>query len=859
MNLRTLRGLRTVEGVSTLLLLAVGLDRPRAQVVLDGKSGTSGALTGPKFSITAGMGDTRGNNLFHSFSQFNLKAGDVATFSGPANIQNIMGRVTGGSPSSIDGAIRSGIAGANLFLINPSGVIFGPNATVDVSGAFAASTANYLKLTDGAKFVAALDADDSMLSTEPVAAFGFLYGASGAIEVRGSLKVAPERTLSAVGSTVTVAEGTQLDAISGQINLIGVSAAGEVPFPPSGPAVFPGGAMIPRPGAMVRAAEPAGGGNVVIRGGRLVVDNALITAGTAGGNIAIDMTQGVDVINGGQIFTTSSESTQGGSIVINSPSVVIDGLDGALPTRIAAETSSDDPQATGGNILVHSDSLVLRRGAEISVSTFGAADAGRVEITTGSLWIEGSDMPQLPTQISANAAPVIGTATGGGGRILIRADTVDVGNGALIQAATTGDANAGSIEIDAGSINLWNGGISTYTAGVGRGGEIQVLSDHLTLDGPFSSITALTTGEGNGGFVTITAGSLRILNDAAISASTYGSGNGGFVNITAGALEIVNDAAIAASTYGTGAGGNINITADSIVLETATSQPEGISGITASSEPSIFGDGDGGKGGDITITVGSITLQNGMLISTTTDTAGDGGNIDLRAGSVTLNNGSSIQSASIGSGRAGTLLIRTTQNLLLTANSTISTSAPESSGGDIEVRAGGEIQLVDSTITAQAGPGGGGSITISSPTLVYLLNGTLTAQAAGDGGNLTVVDPVFFILNEGALISKSSTANGGNITILSDYFFQSQSVIDASAPFGLPGIVQVSAPNVDLSGSLVGLPSNLLGLETQLRPDCGVRLTGHVSSFIVLGRGGLPMEPGGFVPSGLALPSNEAR
>jgi large exoprotein involved in heme utilization and adhesion len=101
------------------------------------------------------------------------------------------------------------------------------------------------------------------------------------------------------------------------------------------------------------------------------------------------------------------------------------------------------------------------------------------------------------------------------------------------------------------------------------------------------------------------------------------------------------------------------------------------------------------------------------------------------------------------------------------------------------------------------------------------------------------------------LISKSSSANGGNITILSDYFFQSASLIDASAPFGLPGTVSVSAPEVNLSGSLIGLPSNLLGAETQLRPDCGVRLTDNFSSFIVVGRGGLPIEPGGFIPSGV--------
>src|SRR5579859_258730 len=119
------------------------LETARAQVVLDGSFGSRGSLAGPNYNITAALGLTRGNNLFQSFSFFNLQAGDVATFSGPANIQNILARVTSGRVSSIDGTIRSGIAGANFYFINPGGVIFGPNSSVDVSGAVAVSTANY--------------------------------------------------------------------------------------------------------------------------------------------------------------------------------------------------------------------------------------------------------------------------------------------------------------------------------------------------------------------------------------------------------------------------------------------------------------------------------------------------------------------------------------------------------------------------------------------------------------------------------------------------------------------------------------------------------------------------------------------
>lgn len=796
-------------------LVAAGRGTGHAAVVLDGKFGTSGALSGPNYGITASMGAIRGNNLFHSFSQFDLNAGDVAAFSGPANIQNILSRVTGGSPSSINGTIRSDIAGANFFFINPNGVMFGPNAAVNVLGSFAVSTANYLKLADNARFVAALDADDSMLSSAPVKAFGFLDGANGVIQVKGSLKAAPGTSLSVVGSDVSVVDGTRLEALNGRINLAGVTAPGDWTIPASSPSAGNG-------------TPTASAESIVIRAGRLVVENARIN-GTEGG-IDIALTEGLEVLNGGQITTSAAGASKGGNIAIDSHSVLVDGQDnGTTATRVAAETSSGDPLATGGDIVVHATSVKVLRGAEVSVSTFGAANAGQVDITTSTLLVDAGPN-QSPTQIAANAAGLTGTASGAGGAIIVHADSVAIENGAAVIASTLGDANAGTIDISAGSLTINAGTLTTLTSGAGLGGEIRLNCDNITLDGPFSSISATTFG----------------LN------SQLPAGNAGTINITAGSLRLQNDAGISASTYGDGRGGDINIKANFLVLNTATSQ--GIfPGISASSNPDFFGGPGGGKGGDIKVKAGSLTLQNGMLISATTSTPGDGGSITIDVGAVTLNNKSSIQSASVAGGNAGTISLSSSQNILLTENSSISTSAPHTSGGDIHVQAGGDIQLFDSKITAQAGLNGG-NITLSAPSLTYLLRSTVTGEADttgsgfGNGGNLTI-DPSFLILNNGGLISKSSFGNGGNINIFSDFFFQSASLIDASAPFGLPGTVTVSAPQVDLSGSLIGLPSNLLDLETELRPDCGVRLSGNISSFIVVGRGGLPIAPGGFVPS----------
>jgi len=233
--------------------------------------------------------------------------------------------------------------------------------------------------------------------------------------------------------------------------------------------------------------------------------------------------------------------------------------------------------------------------------------------------------------------------------------------------------------------------------------------------------------------------------------------------------------------------------------------------------------------------------------------SGNGGQIDITASSVGLTTGGNISSASLsldpGAGIAGNVIVDASGSVVLTDRGLITTAAPNAAGGNIDITAGSDIRLANSQITAQAGPGGGGNSKLTAPRLIYLLNSTVSAEAVGDGGNLGI-DPVFFILNNGSLISRSSSANGGNIGIVANYFFQSVSLIDASAPFGLPGTVSVTAPDLDLSGSLVGLPSNVLAAENQLRPDCRVRLAGNVSSFIMLGRGGLPIEPGGFIPSG---------
>ena len=200
----------------------------RAGVATDGSVGTAPAttLSGPNFDIAASLGEQHNSNLFHSFSVFDIASGETATFSGPATVNNIISRVTSGNASNIDGTVSSTIFGANLFLINPGGIIFGPNASLNVSGSFHASSAGYLVLGTNGRFDAVNPAN-SVLTTAPPSAFGFLNNPAPISVTDTRLQVANGQTLTLAGGNITTQDAL-LYAPEGTVQVASVGAAGEV-------------------------------------------------------------------------------------------------------------------------------------------------------------------------------------------------------------------------------------------------------------------------------------------------------------------------------------------------------------------------------------------------------------------------------------------------------------------------------------------------------------------------------------------------------------------------------------------------------------------------------------------------------
>ena len=640
-------------------------------------------------------------NLFHSFEQFSLPTGQTAYFNNIQNIQNIITRITGKSISNIDGIIRAN-GTANLFLINPNGIVFGENAALNIGGSFLATTASSINFADGTKFSATQPQTKPLLTINvPI---GLQFGTT-AKPIRNQ-------------SQASANNATNLSAASTGLRV------------PTGKTL----ALI--------------GGDVILEGGSLTADSGQVEIGSVASNSSVNLN------------STDKGWTLGYEDVKNFRNI----------------------QLIQRNI---NDSTV---GATVNVS--------------------GKD---------------------GGGSIRLQGNFIElVSNFVFLRSATTNEANAGDITINANKLSIRDGAqVLAFTSGQGSAGDIIVnASDSVELIGTFiskdgrtrtisSGLFNATAGDGNGGNLTINTSKLTIYDGARVSVQTSfrpGSENSQFIlatgkagNLTVNASELVelagktetdSKSTLVSSTSNSADAGKITISTKQLIVRDEAEIS--VSSLFPKLPPNINFVGDInnlGNAGELKVTADSILLNNqGKLISET-DSA-NGGNINLQLKYL----------------------------LLLRRNSQISTNA-------------GKAQQI----------GDGGNININIPNGFIVAvpeeNSDITANAfTGSGGRVDINANGIFGIQPRSRDELTELLNTNNPNELNPQELLTSDItaISQQNP-NLNGELNIVAQDVEPTRELVELPET--PIDTKVSQVCRFS-RGNQSEFVYIRRSGLPSLPG---------------
>jgi filamentous hemagglutinin family protein len=833
------------------------------QVITDGTAGPAQILSGSRIQIPSELGSRAGANLFHSFASFNVSAGQFVAFTGSADIDNVIARVTGAEVSVIDGRLAVLIPRANFWLLNPSGVIFGENARLDIPGQLAVSTGSELHFADGSNFSARLEG--LSLSAAPPADFGLLGAPmNGSIRVAGSVSALrgiqmQARDIDVVpgGSITMTPQGT-----SGPLRLFASNAIELRESPDTASARGTVGTISAGPGepGEVRLEAP------LIR----LLDGASIGTGAAAGAAAsapvyivasdtLEMRGGEGgLFTPGSRITMSTETAAGGDLFIRASNV--------LMSEFSEIRSTTAGTGDGGSLRLETDSLTLATGSQIGSFALNqeseGGNGGSIDISaTQDVLLDGRLEGQVATS-GFGASIVTSTASSGrGGDITITAPTITLANGGRIEAGNYGPGPAGTVTVTAdesivvaGTGSIFGSVIGSVTDGAGRGGDTTIIAPVVRVENG-GSIQVDNTSTGRSGDLVIqaperllVAGSGPALDPAALeawrelllplqeldptllqgnSARFLGaSGDGlefisnisadsidgipGRIDITAGTVDLRDAGNISARTGGDAPGGAIFLQAQQLRIDGEGSELTGVftdaSALESDSDQRISG-----VAGNITIEVEELLLREGIISSTGTDD-GAGGTVDLRIA-----------------------------RRLNAIDSTIATRADSANGGDTNLRLGSSAVAVvtDSEISSSVGEGdgSGGNVSVVPDTdtqrrrgaLVILDNTRMSARAdRGQGGNLLLRTDVL-IASDDTQFDVSSRANlDGRVEIVTQDT-NTDPVSDTSPPDYLTNAIESLACSRSATGSLTSALAGRDG-SRQSPEDALLALSAHTSA-----------------------------
>ena len=620
---------------------------------------------------------------------------------------------------------------ANLFFINPNGIVFGPNARLDVGGSFFASTADGLVFENGFEFNATDPQAPPLLTVNiPIGLRfrdnpGSINNQSVATALNNNnnavgLQVQPGNPLTLVGGDVNLSSGI-ITAAGGRVELGGISAAGTVGLNNDGSLSFP---------------ESVARADVSLTNGAFVD-----VSGEEGGNIAINTRNleilGESEVQGGTFASLGLAGGESGDIVLNATG------------EIAIDSSTVDNSVeigNAGNIDITTGNLFLTNGAQLSNSTRGQGDAGNI-VVQASDTVSLTDTSLILSNVGSTSRQP-GVGVGKVGNIFIEAREVSLTNNAQLQAGvfTGGQGEAAGIvsvkALDSISFRGTNSGIfsDVESQAVGDGSEIQLSAPSVSLtDGAI--LKASNAGRGNGGSVSINAtDTVSFDGSSALSKlEDTGVGNGGSIDITARSLFLTDGAELNSDTSGEGDAGLISVQATEKV-ELSGDDTAIFSNVNSTAR---------GNGGRILIETGELSVTNEALLSSGTLGQGNGGNIRIVGRTVNITE-SIVNASSLGLGDAGSITIQ--------ASDTISLS--ESTG----------IVNVVASLAGLTGIGRGGDINLQARS-IFLADGAQVATnnvfAQGRAGDIRVSALDFISVTGGARLQAATVGQGdaGNVTI----------------------------------------------------------------------------------------------
>ncbi len=844
--------------LTPLILIAGNCDRASAQIIPDESLGEETSRVTPNVEIKGSPaelingGALREINLFHSFEQFNVDNGQRVYFANPTGVENIFSRVTGSNLSEIMGTL--GVNGnADLFLINPNGIVFGENASLDVNGSFVGSTADAIQFGDRGFFSATEPETPPLLTIKP-SAFFFNQINPGRIENRSTaptgieqlgtslsgLRVPDGKSLLLLGGDIII-DGGGLNALDGRIGLFGVAGSGtaELNFDDDNLSI-----SIPETiaqadislfnEAVVNTSGENGGSmqvesrNVTLRDKSFIVANTLGNQEGNGISIKVDRLRLED---GSLIAVDVNGSGKGGNLTVEaSESVQIIGESETSDSALASATFGE---GNAGELTITTKQLVVEDGGLIDVNTFSTGNAGNLTIEVEQLSIRDS-------QVSASSS-----GEGNAGDLNVRATNFidisgkkvlnDIENpaGLFAQANRDSTGDAGNLTINTRQLLVRDGAqVAATTSGNGDGGTLSVnATESIQMIGGDLFAQANRDSTGDAGNLTINTRQLLVQDGAQVAASTFGKGNGGSLSVNATeSVQVIGSSADGRFPSGllnradrdsTGGAGDLTINTRQLLVQDG-----------ARVSVSTFGEGDGGSlsvnATESVQVIGSNAdgQPSGLNAQATSDSTGNGGDLSIETGQMIVRDGAEISVSSLGSGVAG----------------------------DLKIQARSFSLDNQGTITATTSSGDGGNITLKGQDLLLMRRGSQisttagTAESGGDGGDINIAaDLIATIPQENSDITANAfTGTGGNINIDTQNIFgfranPSLSNITASSQFGLDGTININTSGIEPGQESIELPLDIVDVSKLINRN--LCLADGEGEFIITGQGGLSPSP----------------